>query len=389
MVVIHGARQTGKSTLLHIFENKLKNQIKPSNVIYFDLEDQSLLDLCNEGVDSVINHLKAIGCDFNERTFLFIDEIQYLNNPSSFLKYFFDHWKEKVKLIVSGSSTFAIKSKFKESLVGRTVNFELFGLDFEEFLLFKNISYDLFTQDKIVIEKIKKLFLEFIYYGGYPRIALEDSVEVKETLLKQITNTYLRKDIRDLANISDINKFNKLLKILASQSGSMLNVLELSNTVDIARETLEKYLSILENSYVIKIVTPFYRNIRSELTKMPKVYFEDLGLKNIITKGNLASTFEGSDLEAVVFSLLRKNLDVEKIHFWRTTFKNEIDFVVENKTRLAAYEVKINARNKDRLTLLTFKKHYPETDAYLVGLDFIDQKLLGDVHFLYPWQVTH
>lgn len=388
IVVIHGARQTGKSTLLHILEDKLKSQVKPSNIVYFDLEDQSLLDICNNGVSSAINHLKAIGCDFSEKTFLFIDEIQYLDNPSSFLKYFLDHWKNTVKLIISGSSTFAIKTKFKESLVGRAVDFELFGLDFEEFLTFKNVSYDLFTQDKIVTKELKRLFIEFVYYGGYPRIVLENSVEVKESLLKQIANTYLRKDIRDLADISNINKFNKLLKILAFQSGSMLNVLELSNTIDIARETLEKYLSILENTYVIKLITPFYRNVRSELTKMPKVYFEDLGLKSIVAKGNLPSTFEGQDLETAVFSLLRKNMDAENIHFWRTTFKNEIDFVVENKTQLLACEVKINARNKDRLSLLKFKKHYPETKPYLVGLNFIDQELSKDINFVYPWQIT-
>lgn len=227
-----------------------------------------------------------------------------------------------------------------------------------------------------------------MYYGGYPRVVLENSVEIKESLLKQIANTYLRKDIRDLADIGDINKFNKLLKILASQSGSMLNVLELSNTIGIARETLEKYLYILENSYVIKLVTPFFRNIRSELTKMPKVYFEDLGLKNIVAKGSLAATFEGSDLETAVFSLLRKNTDAENIHFWRTTLKNELDFVVESKTQLRVFEVKINARNKDRLALLKFKKHYPGTKTYLVGLDFIDQELSRGIDFIYPWQVV-
>lgn len=388
ILVIHGARQTGKSTLLHILEDKLKSQFKASNVIYFDLEDQALLDLCNQGVDSVINHLKAVGCDFGEKIFLFIDEIQYLDNPSSFLKYFFDHWKDAIKLIISGSSTFAIKSKFKESLVGRTVDFELFGLDFEEFLVFKNSTYDLFTQDKIVVEELKRLFLEFVYYGGYPRIVLESSVEIKESLLKQIANTYLRKDIRDLANIGDINKFNKLLKILAFQSGSMLNASELSNTIDIARETLEKYLSILESSYVIKLIAPFYKNIRSELTKMPKVYFEDLGLKNIVAKGSLVPALDGLDLETAVFSLLRKNTNAEDIHFWRTTLKSEIDFVVEHKTQLSAFEVKINARNKDRLALLKFKKHYPETKIYLVGLDFVDRELPKGINFIYPWQAV-
>ena len=387
IIVIHGARQTGKTTLLHILMKELEKEILPSNIVYFDLEDFELVELCNSGVKAAFEHLKAIGCDLKKKIFLFIDEIQYLENPSSFLKYFFDHWKDKVKLIVSGSSSFGIKSKFKESLVGRTIDFELFGLDFEEFLAFKELSYDLKTKDKIVIKELKKLFQEFVFYGSYPRIVLENSIELKEQLLKQIINTYLKKDIRDLAKIGDINKFNKLLKILAAQSGLMLNVLELANTIGIARPTLENYLMILENTYIIKLISPFYRNVRSELTKMPKIYFEDLGIKNILERGSFSRVFEGKDLETAVYSIFRKNLNPEDIHFWRTTQKEEIDFVVGDSAKLSAYEIKINVRNKDRFVLNKFKNHYPNTKTYLVGLNFIDKKMLRDVNFIYPWQV--
>ncbi len=387
IIVIHGARQTGKTTLLHILMKELKRESLPSNVVYFDLEDFELAELCNSGAKPTYEHLKAIGCDFKKRIFLFIDEIQYLENPSSFLKYFFDHWKGKVKLVVSGSSSFGIKSKFKESLVGRTIDFELFGLDFEEFLTFKELNYDLKTKDKIVIKELKKLFQEFVIYGSYPRIVLENSIELKKQLIKQIINTYLKKDIRDLARIGDVNKFNKLLKILAVQSGSMLNVLELANTTGIARPTLENYLMILENTYIIKLIPPFYRNVRSELTKMPKIYFEDLGLKNILEKGGFPKTLEGKDLEAAVYSLFRKNINPENIHFWRTTQKEEIDFIVERGSKLSAYKIKINIRNKDRFVLNKFKNHYPNTKTYLVGLNFIDKKMLKGLNFIYPWQV--
>jgi len=266
VIVIHGARQTGKTTLLHILMKELKKESHPPNIVYFDLEDFELTDLCNSGVKAVVEHLKAIGCDFKKKIFLFIDEIQYLENPSSFLKYFFDHWKGKVKLIVSGSSSFGIKSKFKESLVGRTIDFELFGLDFEEFLTFKELNYDLKIKDRIVIKELKKLFQEFVFYGSYPRIVLENSIELKEQLLKQIINTYLKKDIRDLVGVGDINKFNKLLKILASRSGSMLNVLELANTVGIARPTLENYLMILENTYIIKLPVRLRYVVKSNIS---------------------------------------------------------------------------------------------------------------------------
>lgn len=387
ILVVHGARQTGKTTLLCIVKEKLLKEYPLSNVVYFDLEDFELVDLCNKGVKPVIEHLKAIGCDFQKRIFLLIDEIQYLENPSSFLKYFFDHFKNRVKLIVSGSSSFALKAKFKESLVGRTVNFELFTLDFEEFLIFKNLKYDLKTKDPLVVKELKRLFQEFVFFGGYPRIVLEDSIEVKEKILKQIIGTYLKKDIKDLAKISDINKFNKLLKILASQSGSLLNILELANTVGIARPTLENYLMILENTYVLKTITPFYKNVRSELTKMPKIYFEDLGLKHILEKGTFPQVLSGEDLETGVYSLFRKNLEPENLHFWRLRTKEEIDFIIEKENKIFAFEVKINVRNKDRLILNKFRKHYPKTQTYLVGLNFIDKKKFRDVNFIYPWQV--
>lgn len=387
IIVIHGARQTGKTTLLQILREKLKRETLPANIVYFDLEDFELVDLCNTGVKAVMEHLKAIGCDFKKRIFLLIDEVQYLENPSSFLKYFFDHFKDEVKLIVSGSSSFGIKSKFKESLVGRTIDFELFGLDFEEFLTFKEVSYHLRTKDKIVIKELKKLWQEFVFYSAYPRIVLENSIELKESLLKQIINTYLKKDIKDLAKIADVNKFNRLLKILAAGSGSLVNSLELANTCGIARPTLENYLTILENTYIIKMITPFSQNIRSELTKMPKIYFEDLGIKNILEKGSFPGTLEGKDLEAAVYSILRKNLNPENIHFWRTVQKEEIDFVIEERGELSAYEVKVKARNKDRIVLSKFKRHYREAKTYLVGFDFIDKEKAEGLNFIYPWQV--
>lgn len=389
IIVIHGARQTGKTTLLDILQRQLKEKINPSNIVYFDLEDFELVDLCNSGVKSVNRHLKAKGADFNQKIYLFIDEIQYLNNPSSFLKLFYDHWKDKVKLIISGSSSFAIKSKFKDSLVGRTIDFELFGLDFEEFLSFKELTYDLQTYDKIVIKELKKLFQEFIFYGSYPRVVLESSNEIKERLIKQIINTYIKKDIKDLANISDINKFNKLLKILACQSGSLLNILELSNTIGLSRPTLESYLMILENTYVIKLIRPFYNNVRAELTKMPKIYFEDLGLKHILEKGDFPKITAGADLETAVFSVLRKNLDAENIHFWRTVQKQEIDFIIKRRNKLSAFEIKIQARGKDRFVLENFKRNYPQTKLFLVGFDFIDQQKPKMVDFIYPWQILH
>jgi predicted AAA+ superfamily ATPase len=111
----------------------LKEKTSRSNIVYFDLEDFDLVELCNSGPDKVVEYLKGINCDFNNKIYLIIDEIQYLENPSSFLKLFHDRYREVIKIIVSGSSSFEIKSKFKDSLAGRSLSFEIFTLDFEEF----------------------------------------------------------------------------------------------------------------------------------------------------------------------------------------------------------------------------------------------------------------
>ncbi|GAF89957.1 unnamed protein product, partial [marine sediment metagenome] len=268
----------------------LKNLLEKEGkaVYYADLEDSRYAAILNSGTEEFLRLLREEGFDLSKKIYVFIDEIQYLANPSSFLKLVSDHHKN-IKLIVSGSSSFEIKDKFKDSLTGRTVEFEIFNLSFEEFLMFKHYSVSArpalqvskrFTGRKI--GEMKALFREYVLFGGYPKIVLVNSVDMKEKYIQQIIDTYVKKDIRDLAAVKDVNKFNKLLEVLASQSGQMLNVTELSNTCGIAKQTVERYLFILESTYVLKLVAPYSTNLRSELFKMPKIYFYDSGLMQML-----------------------------------------------------------------------------------------------------------
>ncbi|MFH1541301.1 MAG: ATP-binding protein [Elusimicrobiota bacterium] len=224
IIVIHGSRQVGKTSLLRfVMDNHLKKISDERNIFYFDLEDFSLLELCNSSPEEVLSYLKAKNADLSKRIYLIIDEIQYMKNPSSFLKLFHDRYKKKVKLIVSGSSSMLIKKKFKVSLVGRTVDFELFTLDFEEFIDFKSSSYNLAEKlPETMSKELKTLYKEYVVFGGYPAIVLEENIEKKEIKLKQIITTYIKKDIRDIADIRDIDKFNDLVKILALQTGKLI-----------------------------------------------------------------------------------------------------------------------------------------------------------------------
>lgn len=389
IIVIHGARQVGKTSVIHyLIEHNLRNKIAKNNIVYFDLEDFDLVELLNSGVEKTIEHLQGLGCDFNKKIYLFIDEIQYLKNPSSFLKLFHDRHKGKIKLIVTGSSSFEIKKKFKNSLAGRTIDFEIFTLDFEEFLRFKEKEINLNAKlSDILQNQLKDLYKEFALIGGYPAIVLERSRAKKEIKLKQIINTYIRKDIRDLAEIRNINKFNDLLRILSSQTGNLLNVLELSNTLNLAKQTVEDYLFILENTYVVKRVYPFHGNVRSELTKMPKIFIEDTGIANILTNKTFTQVLDGGLFENSVYANLRRNVEAENVYFWRTNKGQEVDFVIEGK-KLMPLEIKLNYSDKTMKNLLYFGDKYKIKNLFCVTMNKKEDGRYKNIKQLYPWEVS-
>ncbi len=384
VVVLHGARQVGKTSILLYLQDRLKVAGRP--VYYLDLEDgryKSLLDL---GPGEFIKHLREKGFDAESRVFALVDEIQYLENPSSFLKLMADHHKN-IKLIVSGSSSFAIKSKFKDSLVGRTVDFEVFNLSFREFLSFKKIPPPPESAGEMTapgLEELISLYKEYALYGGYPKIILTDSIEAKEKYLQQIIDTYVRKDIGDLAGVRDIGKFNKLLEVLASQSGQLLNVREISSTCAIAKQTVEKYLFILENTYILKLVKPYSRNIRSELFKAPKIYFYDSGIMQMLWLKSLQSELMGNVLETSVFSDLAKKYSVRDVYYWRTQDKKEIDFILRRKASVLPIEVKMNFGQFNPHPVNYFLRRYALSEYRLVGL-----KGKAEGQFAtYPWWIS-
>ena len=383
IIVLHGARQVGKTSILYYLTNHLKNN---GNITYFiDLEDSRFVKILDSGTDGFKRLLREEGIlpAARKKAFIFIDEIQYLENPSSFLKLTADHHKD-VKLIVSGSSSFAIKDKFKDSLVGRTVNFEIFNLSFKEFLLFKQYAYE---EGKVCTKKktdeLKALFKEYILYGGYPKIVLTPEIDKKEKYLQQIIDTYVKKDIRDLADVKDIDKFNKLLEALASQSGQQINITELSNTTRIAKQTIEKYLFIMENIYIVKLVRPFSRNIRSELFKLPKIYFYDTGLMQMLWLKGLQKEIIGNVYETGIFAELVKKYTKDVIFYWRTKDKKEIDFILRIKKQLLPIEAKLNFEQFNPSAIQYFNKHYGISNYRVVGLSGEPKSRF----YVHPWNV--
>lgn len=378
-----GARQAGKTTILKQLRDILQ---KDSQTTYFlNLEDPDYLKLLNT---SPKNIFKIFSIDLNNKNFIFIDEIQYLANPSNFLKYLYDEYRGKIKLCVSGSSAFYIDEKFKDSLAGRKKIFNVFTLSFREFLHFKKESDlsqaafdDLSISDK---EKIGFYYREFIVFGGYPRVVLAP-LEEKIEILRDIAYSYIKKDVLE-TGIKREEIFYKLFKILSAQSGNLVNASELAATLGASKASIDNYLHIMQKSFHIKLITPFFKNIRKELTKMPKIYFCDLGLRNFFSDN--FNPFEtrgdkGALLENAVFRQLMEKYDTGDIKFWRTIQQNEIDFILKDKEAL---EVKVSPEQFKEKTYKIFLENYKDIPLSIVSLG-AKQNSINSFRVLNVWEI--
>jgi len=388
IIVLHGARQVGKTSIMLYLQRELEAQ--GERVFYLDLEDSRLVAVLERGVEEFLRYLQERGVDFvalrqqERRLFTLVDEIQYLSNPSSFMKLIADHHHE-LKLIVSGSSSFEMKNKFRNSLVGRTVNFVIYPLSFREMLDFRGVAFapaPVYTETKVM--ELQALYAEYALYGGYPKIVLTPDVAMKERYLQQIIDTYVRKDIRDLAEIKDVGKFNRLLEMLAAQSGNLLNIAELSNTCDLSRPTVERFLFLLEQTYVIRIVRPYSRNLRTELFKTPKVFLCDTGMMQLLWLKQLQREVLGPVFETSVFVELLKLYGPEFVAYWRTADKKEIDFIVQRPQAPLPVEVKLRFPQTTPPAVRSFFQHDAAEPEYrVVGL----YGQPADEHMVYPWQL--
>ena len=394
IIVLIGARQVGKTTLLQLTMNDLKQQgVAEECIYYFDLEDFSILEAFDQGYKDFISYLKALGANLNQRNYVFIDEIQYLKNPANLLKLIHDKY-DNLKLIVSGSSTLEIREKFKDSLAGRKVVFEVYPLDFYEFLIFKEeehlasvvlknnircMTTDIKLEDlsaKYFSKDLTRHFNEYLLYGGYPRIVLEINYEKKVRYLTDLYTSYVKKDIKDIMRVDNLNAFNQLIRILSLQISGLVNIAELCNAVKIARETLERYLFLLENTFIIKTLSPFSSNPRKEISKMHKVFFMDTGLRNVIIK-NFQKLDERPDAGALVENgvgvNILKNLSLlEELYFWRTLSKNEVDFVIYKGNRPKPVEVKYSSFKSPKIPpgIRYFAENYTTEVSIVLTKDF-------------------
>lgn len=327
ITVIVGARQTGKTTILKQVKEYLKN--KGEACFTFTLEDYDILSDFNLSPKNLFNYIETGG---GGRVFVLIDEVQYLKDPSNFLKFIYDEYKEKIKLVVTGSSSFYIDKGFKDSLAGRKKVFSLYSMSFQEFLYFKDTSPQT-LETSAGKREMNRLFDEYLIWGGYPEVVLSKNVDEKREVLRELVYSYIKKDILE-QNIKREDKFFLLLKYLSHQTGGLLNKNEVAKNIGVSTTAVDNYLYFCRKSFHIFTPTPLFKNRQKEIVKMGKVFFGDCGIMNFLSKDfrkpEDRGKSRGSLLENIFFiNLLYEVEDVADIKFWRDKAGHEIDFVMD------------------------------------------------------------
>ena len=377
IIFLLGTRQTGKTTLTKLIAEA--SGFEKEHIFFFDFEDKeyrALFNLESAGVSTLKSVLQIEGINTDENNLLILDEIQLLDDPSNLLKLFYDYFP-KLKVIATGSSSLKIKHKFSDSLAGRKSVYHVEPLNFDEYLLFKGedkllkirklfINEDKKDSLKKIIESQQQKFIrsfeEYLIYGGYPEVTLLNTKKEKVEKLYSIADSYIKKDIRDIAKIENIEAYNKLLKYLSVITGNLLNISSTATTIGISSATVLKYLNLLKETFIIDELLPFFLNKTKEISKNKKVYFKDNGVRNLQIKN-----FNGLDLrtdagvlyENYVFNTLTSTHDIlVNNYFYRTQSKTEIDFISEKEGDILLLEVKSGKFNKKPKALFEFDKKY-------------------------------
>ena len=347
-IVLTGARQVGKTTLLreliHSFDD----------VLWFNGDELGTRTLLQDV--SVEKFRSMIG----SKKIMVVDEAQRIENIGLKMKLITDNLPD-VQLILTGSSSFDLANRINEPLTGRKWEYTLFPLSFSE--LVENTN---------PFEEIKHLPIRLVY-GYYPDVVTHPGDE--QEVLKQITDSYLYKDILEWERIRKSDKLVRLLQLLAFQVGSEVSLNELSRQVELDKNTVEKYITLLEQTLIIFRLSSLSRNLRNELKAARKIYFYDNGVRNALIN-NFNDLALRDDVGALwenwmISELIKKRHYDRKFvnrYFWRTTQQQEIDYIEEADGILTAYEFKWNPKKKAKISR-TFLSAYPNTEIKTIHPD--------------------
>ena len=367
IVVLTGMRQVGKTTLL----KKVFDEIPSKNKVFLDLENPINQRMFKElDYDNVWANLRTHGVVNSEKAYLFLDELQAAPEAVRAVKYLFDNYD--VQFFITGSSSFYLKNLFPESLAGRKAVFELYPLDFAEFLLFRDNPKEFHAEfgemdeqkNRVSHERSIKPYEEFLAYGGFPRVVLAETPDEKRAVLDDIFKSYFEKDVRSLADFRDVSKLQELILLLMQRTGSKLNITRLASELGASRETVYAYLSFLEATYFVSLVRPFSRSVDREISGARKVYLCDTGVLN-----RFSQVSSGAVLENAVFNELKKR--GRDVRYYQSRSGTEVDFILKDSG--VALEVKETGTPQDVRRLEKIAESLKLRESFVVSKTFVDE----------------
>lgn len=345
VIILLGARQVGKTTLLK--EILTKNE----GVLWLNGDEMQVQNLFNNAsADRLLS-------EFGNHKIVILDEAQRIKDIGLRLKLIADSDSD-IQVIATGSSSFDLANKVNEPLTGRKWEYRMFPLSFGEMVAHHGKMKEM------------RMLPRRIVYGYYPEVVMNDGNEVE--ILKLLTDAYLYKDILSWENIKHPDKLQILLRALAYQVGSQVSFNELSQMCSLDNKTVERYVTLLEQCYIIFRLPSFSRNLRHELKTSRKIYFYDNGIRNA-----LIADFNAPEIRQDIGALWENFVIAERMknneyhhrwvnsYFWRTKQQQEVDYLEEGGGKLTAYEIKWNPRAKASLTI-TFTEAYPNTDFHVI-----------------------
>jgi len=391
VISIIGPRQAGKTTYIKHLEEKLT--AKGKKVKFLTFEKRGDLELFQNSIED----FKSLASQYD---FVIIDEFQYAKEGGQKLKYLYD--TTGIKFIVTGSSSLDLTFQTGKYMVGRMFNFEILPFSFREYLsatdaelyglIISRLPSFLLEDFKIsqgfgeeINKRLTKRLEEYVVFGGYPAVVLSEAEPEKIKTLESIVDKFLLKDIRSLLKLATEDELIKLQKFMAAQIGNLIKYEELSGASGLAYKELLKHLSILEKTYVIELIRPFYTNKRTELVKNPKNYFIDLGLRNYILNDfrKLAMRNDmGAVMENQALNSLKKNYHFP-VKYWRTKSKAEVDFVIESGEKPIPIEVKYSSKRTIGKSLYSFIEKFEPEKAIILTRDLLAEEKIKNCKILF------
>ena len=354
-IIVLGPRQSGKTTLMNEIIQQFENRL------FLNCDDPLVRELLENANTEKLNQI------IGKHTVVFIDEAQRIKNIGLTLKIITDQINQ-VQLFVTGSSSFELANEINEPLTGRKWEYMLFPVSWEEF------------QNEFGYLKSLQQLEQRIIFGMYPEVITSTGQETE--MLKQISDSYLYKDLLSYKGIRKPEVLMKLLKALAFQCGNEVSYNELSNILQIDKNTVSNYIDLLEKAFIVYRLQPFSRNLRNEISTSRKIYFYDNGIRNaLVANFNPLSLRQdtGALWENFLMSERIKFLHYNQVfanqYFWRTVQQQEIDYIEEREGKLFAYEFKWNPKSNTKFPK-TFTNNYKMSETRIIHRDNFQEFLM-------------